>query len=60
MIRSVLVGKEAADRAETVLELRKTPWGDSVEPFPSCKEFLTYGLLGFLLYPVLKKKAGKL
>lgn len=41
MIGSLLVGEEIADTAETILEGRKSLWADSVEPFPSWKEFLT-------------------
>lgn len=59
MIRFVLVGKEVVDRVEIVFELRKIFWGDLVEFFLFCKEFLIYGLLGFFFYLVFKKKVGK-
>lgn len=56
VISSVLVGEEIADAAETVLEVRKTLWGDSVEPFPSWKEFLTNGANGFSSLPSSSRK----
>ena len=35
----------------TILELRKSLWGDTVEPFPSWKEFLTNRANGFSSLP---------
>lgn len=56
MISSMVVGEGIADAAETILEVRKTLWGDSLEPYPSWKEFLTNRAKGFSSLPTYPRK----
>lgn len=51
----MVVGEGIADTAETILEVRKTLWGDSLEPYPSWKEFLTNRASGFSSLPTYRE-----